>query len=77
MSAAAALLLQKKPTLTQSQIESILTSTALPIPATGSMPFFDFDHASTISWDTDCDGTPCNAVGSGLLQVDKAIAAVN
>ena len=31
---------------------------------------------STISWDTDCDGTPCNAVGSGLLQVDKAIAAV-
>ena len=76
VSAAAALLLQKKPTRTQSQIESILTSTALPIPATGSMPFFDFDHPSTISWDTDCDGTPCNAVGSGLLQVDKAIAAV-
>jgi hypothetical protein len=28
-----------------------------------------------IGWDTDCDGTPCDAVGSGLLQVDGAIAA--
>jgi subtilisin family serine protease len=77
VSAAAAMLLQKDPSLTQSQIESILTSTALPIPASGSMPFFDFDHASTISWDTDCNGTPCDPVGSGLLQVDKAIDAVH
>jgi subtilisin family serine protease len=76
VSAAAALMLQKNPTLTQSQIESILTTTALPIPASGSMPFFDFDHPSTISWDTDCDGTPCDAVGSGLVQVDAAMAAV-
>ena len=39
------------------------------------MPFYDFDHWSTISWDTKCDGTRCDAVGSGLLQVDKALAA--
>jgi subtilisin family serine protease len=75
VSGAAAMLLEKNPSLTQAQVESLLTSTALPIPASGSMPFFDFDHPSTISWDTDCDGTPCDAVGSGLLQVDKAIAA--
>ena len=36
---------------------------------------FDFDHFADISWDTDCDGTPCDPVGSGLLQVDEALAA--
>ena len=75
VSAAAAMLLQKKPSLTQAQVDSLLTSTALRISRSGSMPFYDFDHASTISWDTNCGGTRCDAVGSGLLQVDKAIAA--
>ncbi len=72
---AAALILQKNPGLTQAQVEWILKSSALPIPASGSRSIFDFDHPATISWDTDCDGTPCNAVGAGLLQVDAAIAA--
>jgi hypothetical protein len=53
-----------------------VTSTALRISKTGSMPFFDFDDWSTTSWDTNCDGTRCDAVGSGLLQVDKALAAI-
>jgi subtilisin family serine protease len=75
VASAAALILNKNPTRTQAQIESTLKSTALPIPASGSQSIFDFDHAATISWDTDCNGTPCDAVGSGLIQVDDAITA--
>jgi len=27
----------------------------------------------TISWDTDCGGTPCDAVGAGLIKADAAL----
>jgi subtilisin family serine protease len=75
VASAAALILSKNPAQTQAQIESTLTSTAFPIPSIGSRNIFDFDHFATMSWDTDCDGTPCDPVGAGLLQIDDAIAA--
>jgi subtilisin family serine protease len=76
VASAAALMLQKDPTLNQSQIESFLKSTALPMPGTGSRNVYDFSAWATISWDIDCDGAPCDPVGAGVLQVDAAIAAV-
>jgi subtilisin family serine protease len=72
----AALMLQKNPALAQGAVEAILKTTALPIPPAGARSIFDFDHPATISWDTDCDGTPCDAVGMGLIRADTAIAAV-
>jgi subtilisin family serine protease len=75
VASAAALILGKNPTRTQAQIESTLKSTALAIPNTGTKNIFDFDHFANVSWDTDCNGTPCDAVGSGLIQVDDALAA--
>jgi subtilisin family serine protease len=80
VTAAAALLLQKKPNLTPAQIEAILTSTALPIPSSGSKAISDFGTPATVTWGTTCtdsDGNThaCNPVGSGLLQVDEALAA--
>jgi subtilisin family serine protease len=75
VASAAALILSKNPTRTQAQIESTLKATALAIPASGSQNIFDFDHFATMSWDTDCNGTPCDAVGAGLIQVDDALAA--
>ncbi|HKU17468.1 MAG TPA: S8 family serine peptidase [Steroidobacteraceae bacterium] len=74
-SAVAALMMQKNPNLTQAQVEAILKSTALALPATGSRDIFDFDHAATITWDTDCDGTTCDAVGAGVLRADVALSA--
>jgi subtilisin family serine protease len=71
----AALMLQKNPALTQGDVESILKATALAIPASGSRNIFDFSAPGTITWDTDCGGTPCDAVGAGLVQADTAIAA--
>jgi subtilisin family serine protease len=71
----AAMIMQENPSLAQAQVESILKSTALPLPASGSRAIFDFDHAAVISWDTDCDGTPCDAVGAGVLRADAALAA--
>lgn len=71
----AALMLQKNPTLTQAQVESILKATTLPIPSSGSPTVFDFDHFATISWDTDCGGNPCDAVGAGLIQSNAAVGA--
>jgi subtilisin family serine protease len=71
VAATAALLLQKDPSLTQSQIEEILKSTALAIPP-GSATVFDLSPTQgyyTYSWGAD-------ATGSGLIQVDAAIAAV-
>ena len=76
VASAAALLLQKNPGLTQAAVENYLKSTALPIPASGSQTILDNTSVATISWDTDCDGTPCDAVGAGLLQIDAAISAV-
>jgi subtilisin family serine protease len=76
VAATAALLLQKNPSLTQADVESILKTTALPIPTSGSATILDNTVVATMSWDTDCDGTPCDAVGAGLIQVDAAVAAV-
>jgi subtilisin family serine protease len=75
VASAAALILQKNPNLTPAQVENILKTTALAIPASGNPLIFDFDHFANIPWDTDCAGTPCDAVGAGLIQLDAAIAA--
>jgi hypothetical protein len=72
----AARMLQKNHGLSQAQVETILTSTALPLAAADSRFIFDFDHFATISWDTDCGGTACDPVGAGLVQADQAVAAV-
>jgi subtilisin family serine protease len=72
-SGVAALMLQKNPSLTQAQVQSIMRNTALPLSASGSRDIYDFDHAATITWDTNCDGTPCDAVGYGVLQADDAL----
>jgi hypothetical protein len=41
----------------------------------GARSIFDFDHPATITWDTDCDGTPCDAVGAGVILADAAVMA--
>jgi subtilisin family serine protease len=66
----AAQLLEKNPTLNQMQVESILKSTAVPIPA-GSMEIFDLSPVQgwyTYAWES-------NATGAGLIQADLALAA--
>ena len=63
--------------LTQAQVESILKATALSLLASDSRNIFDlywFDFVDT-GWDADCGGTPCDAVGAGLVQADKAVDA--
>jgi subtilisin family serine protease len=78
----AALMLEKNPTLTQAQVESIMKSTALPMNANDSRPNvndpFLFGGVVTIGWDTMCSSAalPCDPVGAGLLQADAALAAV-
>jgi subtilisin family serine protease len=67
--AVAALMLEKNPSLTQAQVESILKSTALPIP-----PGFGGDVQITVNF-TDLQIWGANATGSGLIQADAAIAA--
>lgn len=76
VASAAALILQKNPSLTQAQVEEILKSSALAIPSKGKRTILDNTAVATITWDTDCDGTPCDPVGAGLLQVDEALAEV-
>jgi subtilisin family serine protease len=76
VAAAAALLLQKNPTLTQAQVEYILKSTALPIASNDTRHIYDSAAWVDMPWDTDCAGTPCDPVGAGLIQVDAAILAV-
>lgn len=69
VTATAALMLEKNPALSQAQVENILRTTALPIP-----PGFGGDIRITGSFaDPQVWGT--NATGSGLIQVDAAIAA--
>jgi subtilisin family serine protease len=72
VSAVAALILQKKPDLTQSEVESILKSTTLPI-SPGSMEVYDYGSQGwawyTMEWNE-------TATGKGLIQADKAIEAV-
>jgi subtilisin family serine protease len=72
----AALMLQKNASLTQAQVESILKTTALAMPASGARTIFDFDTPDvTVGWDIDCGGTVCDAVGSGLMRADTAVSA--
>ncbi len=33
------------------------------------------DAPATITWDTDCSGTPCDPVGAGLIQANLALIA--
>jgi subtilisin family serine protease len=66
----AALMLEKNPMLTQTDVESILKSTALSI-SPGSMEIWDLGPPQTwytYSWGAD-------ATGSGLIQADDAVAA--
>ena len=74
-----ALLLEKNPNLTQSDVEMILKSTALPMAANDNRPNVNdpllFGGVVTISWDTMCGTRMCDAVGAGLLQADAALAA--
>ncbi len=78
VAAAAAIALEKDATLTQSQIETLFESTALPIAA-GSRQVWD-----PFATDADGNATPkfvtmswaSDATGAGLLQVDDAIAAL-
>ncbi len=70
VASAAALILEKNPALTQAQVEAILKSTALPIPA-GSATVFDLSPVQGFYEYTWGD----NATGSGLIQVDAAIGA--
>ena len=76
----AALMLEKNPSLNQAAVEGILKSTALPMATTDSRPgVVEINGVVfTASWDTSCGpaAMPCNAVGSGLLQADAALAAV-
>jgi subtilisin family serine protease len=70
VSAIAAQMLEKDPTLTQTDVESIMKSTALPIPP-GSMTVWDLVPTQgwyTYSWGAD-------ATGAGLIQADAAVAA--
>ena len=65
-------ILQKKPSLTQTTVETILKNTALPIPPE-SMVVFDLSPSQgfyTYSWGSD-------ATGSGLVQADTALAAIS
>ena len=74
VAAAAAMMLEKDSTLTQGEIETILEDTALKLePAGGSRlvwnPFIETPAFETVSWGPD-------AIGSGLIQVDEAIATL-
>ncbi len=73
VASAAALLLEKDPTLTAPQIEEILKSTALPLPNTGSRAIWNNTVAATITWDTDCGVVICDPVGAGVIQLDEAL----
>ena len=64
-------MLEKDPGLTQTEVESILKLTALPIPA-GSMEIFDLSPTQgwyTYDWGDD-------ATGAGLVQADAALGAI-
>jgi len=77
VSAVAALMLQKNPSLNQATIESIIKSTALPIPQDTSMEVWDRspEYPYPWTWITMSWGGP-EATGSGLIQADAAVAEV-
>jgi subtilisin family serine protease len=61
-------MLEKNPSLLQSEVETILKTTALDI-LPGSADIWDYSAAATITWDSD-------ATGAGLVQADLAVGAV-
>ena len=70
----AALILDKNGGLNQGQVESILKSSALGIPDSGSASIITRSGSTVnVSWD-DCGGN-CDAVGSGLVRADAALSA--
>jgi subtilisin family serine protease len=71
----AALMLQKNPKLTQSQVEKILKGNTLALPPAGSRYLYGGFDWATITWDTMCESVPCDAVGAGVLQADQALAS--
>ncbi len=71
----AAMILQKNPTLNQAQVESILKSTALPMPDVGSRWVMNVSTPSTVTWGAACGSIVCNPVGAGVVRADAAIAA--
>jgi subtilisin family serine protease len=71
VAAAAAMMLEKNPYLTQIEVEAILKNSALPIPAsTAVVPVF---HPAGL-WYGELWGN--DATGAGLVQVDAALGAV-
>jgi subtilisin family serine protease len=76
VTAAAALLLEKSPALTQAQIEAALKSATLPLPQIGDRTVYDISPVAGWTypaWDTDCNGAPCDPVGAGLIQLDMLL----
>lgn len=81
----AALMLQKNPLLTQTEVEALLKSTAMPVKPndsrtsilipSGLFPGAPAGFEGTVWWDEDCNGRLCDPVGAGLLQADDALAA--
>jgi subtilisin family serine protease len=75
VSAVAALMLEKNPSLNQATIESIMKSTALTIPYETSMVIWDrIDTPPYWGWVTVSWGG-AEATGSGLIQADAAVTA--
>ena len=70
----AALILEKAPTLKAADVEQILKSTALAIPNTGTVHILNNTVFTDVSWDTNCNGTPCDPVGAGLIRADAALS---
>ncbi|MEM2930508.1 MAG: S8 family serine peptidase [Thermoproteota archaeon] len=76
VSAVIALMLEKNPSLTQTEVENIITSTALPIPQ-GTLVIWSsistppYWGSVTVSWGG------LEATGAGLIQADAAVEAVS
>jgi hypothetical protein len=67
-------MLEKNPTLNAAAVENVLKTTALIMPSSGTRHIYDNTFRAHTSWDTDCNGNPCDAVGAGLMQADQALA---
>ncbi|MDT8898099.1 S8 family serine peptidase [Thermanaerothrix sp. 4228-RoL] len=63
-----ALMAQKNPALTAAQAESILTSSAIPLPADCRNIYTPYGTTENVCWDAD-------ATGAGLATADAALAA--
>ena len=77
VSAVAALMLQKDPTLTQADVEAILKGTATPLPtATLDYPFA-YNWVRWPSGDVYVFLWAADATGAGVIQADAAIEAIH